>query len=321
MTETNPKVTLAMPVRNGADYIESAIESLLAQTFEDFELIVTDNASTDRTAEIVTAIAARDARVHYHLNPVDFGAAGNYNRGFELARGEYLKWCAHDDLVSPNYLELAVKALDEDPGAVLAYGPTQMIDGYGVPFEGDPPILWDMNDANAARRFARVVRIGGSCGAIFGLFRKSALEQSLLHRKYYQSDRALLSEMAVLGTFHFVDEIVFYNREHATRSMSIDDKAARARWQNGSASRRFALEQWPLARHYWEIVWRHRQRESLMKTAPALLGWNLHPKRLGRHALEVLWILSPGFSTAMRRIWLRLSPDKTRPGTESFNGS
>ncbi len=321
MTAGSPKVTLAMPVRNGADYIEAAIESLLAQTFEDFELIVTDNASTDRTGEIVRAIASRDDRVQYHLNPVDFGAAGNYNRGFELGRGQYLKWCAHDDLISPNYLERTVKALDDDPQAVLAYGPTEMIDENGVTFPGNPPILRDMDDPRAEQRFARAVKIGGSCGAIFGLFRKSALERSLLHLKYYQSDRALLAEMALLGTFRFVEDAVFYNREHATRSMSIDDKVARARWQNGSANRRFALEQWPLARHYWAIVWRHRHERSLTKTAPKLLRWNLHPKRIGRHALEVVGMVSPGLSASMRRMWLRVSPVKTRPGTESWNRS
>lgn len=320
MTTERPKVTLAMPVRNGADYIESAIESLLAQTFEDFELIVTDNASTDRTAEIVRAFAARDERVQYHLNPTDLGAAGNYNRGFELARGEYLKWCAHDDLISPNYLKRAVTALDEDPQAVLAYGTTQMIDGDGTPFDGNPPVLSAMDDPRPAARFERAIRIGGSCGAIFGLFRKSALERSLLHRKYYQSDRALLAEMALLGKFVFLEDIVFLNREHATRSMSIDDKFARARWQNGTASRRFALEQWPLSRHYWEIVWRHRAHESLGRTAPRLLRWNLGPKRLGRHGLELVWIISPGFSKSARRMWLRLNPEKPRAGTEAWDG-
>ena len=99
-----PRVSLAMPVYNGDNFIEEAITSILAPDFDDFELIITDNASADRTEEICRAFAAKDDRVRYHRHEKNLGAAPNYNSGYELARGEYIKWCAHDDNISPNYV-------------------------------------------------------------------------------------------------------------------------------------------------------------------------------------------------------------------------
>src|SRR6187402_1563429 len=116
-----PRVTVGIPVYNGAEYLEQAIQSVLAQTFSDFELIICDNASTDATAAIVLDYAARDSRVRYARNRENIGSARNYNRLFELATGEDFKWMACDDLITPQFLEYCVAALDAAPCAVLAY--------------------------------------------------------------------------------------------------------------------------------------------------------------------------------------------------------
>src|SRR5438309_1860179 len=111
-----------MPVYNREEYLGAAIEAHLKQTYEDFELIITDNASTDRSAEICRAYAASDSRVKYYLNPRNVGATGNYRRCFELSTGEYFRWTPSDDLVSSNLLERAVGILDGDPSVLVAYG-------------------------------------------------------------------------------------------------------------------------------------------------------------------------------------------------------
>ena len=98
------RISVAIPVYNGEKYLGAAIGSILAQTFHHFELIISDNASTDRTAAICREFAARDARIRYHRQPRNFGAAANFNRSHELATGEYFKWAAHDDLLEPEYL-------------------------------------------------------------------------------------------------------------------------------------------------------------------------------------------------------------------------
>ena len=103
-TADRPRVSIGLPVYNGENFLEFALDSILGQTFQDFELIISDNASTDATESICRRYAAKDSRIRYYRNPNNQGAAQNYNRVFALARGEYFKWAAHDDVCKPNYL-------------------------------------------------------------------------------------------------------------------------------------------------------------------------------------------------------------------------
>ena len=126
-----PAVSIGLPVYNGEAHLAEALDSLLAQTFSDFELIISDNASTDRTAEICRAYAARDPRIRYTRQEQNRGAAWNYNRVFALASGRYFKWFSHDDLCSQNYFERCVEILERDPAVVLSYGKTTLVDESG----------------------------------------------------------------------------------------------------------------------------------------------------------------------------------------------
>src|SRR5687768_17171063 len=182
MTEKTPRVSIGMPVRNGQKYIREAIESIVAQTFTDWELVVCDNASTDATEQIVREFAARDSRVRYHRNETDIGPAGNHNLGFHLARGEYFRWHAHDDMIAAEYLAECVKALDADPTIVCAYPKTTIVDDRGAFIENyDFHLRTDA--ANPSRRFAELVlvkhRHHRAC-EIFGLMRSSALAKTPL---------------------------------------------------------------------------------------------------------------------------------------------
>jgi glycosyltransferase involved in cell wall biosynthesis len=107
---------------------EQAIGSVLRQSFSDLELIISDNGSTDRTEEICRRYAARDPRISYHRQPKNRGVSFNYRRAFELARGEYFQWLAHDDVLAPDFLQKCVAALDQDPGAVLCQSLIDLID-------------------------------------------------------------------------------------------------------------------------------------------------------------------------------------------------
>src|SRR5262249_49837857 len=132
---SSPRVSIGMPVRNGQRFIRLAIDSLLAQTFSDFELIICDNGSTDQTQSICEEYAVLDPRVRYFRNESNLGPAANYNRCFELSRGEYFRWHAHDDQAAPQYLAKCVELLDRDPGVVVAYPSTLVIDENGRPLE------------------------------------------------------------------------------------------------------------------------------------------------------------------------------------------
>ncbi len=128
-----PRVSVGLPVYNGADYVAEAIKSILGQTYQDFELLIQDNASTDATENICRAYAARDPRVSYVRNLRNVGAAANYNLVFERARGHYFKWAAHDDVCAPDFLVRCVGALDRDPAVVLCCGQTRLINDDGSP--------------------------------------------------------------------------------------------------------------------------------------------------------------------------------------------
>jgi hypothetical protein len=127
-----PRVTVGMPVYNGERYLAPPIESFTAQDFDDLEIIVSDNASTDATADIAQAAAAGDSRVVYHRNAENIGGARNQNQLVDMARGELFKWGYYDDLVDPTMIGKCVRALDNARrAAALAYPRVQLIDGEG----------------------------------------------------------------------------------------------------------------------------------------------------------------------------------------------
>ena len=103
----SPRICLGLPVYNGERYLRQAIDSMLAQTFRDFELIISDNASTDRTREICLEYQKRDPRVRYFRNESNIGPAANFNLVFQRAHAEYFKWVAADDVCEPDFLRTA----------------------------------------------------------------------------------------------------------------------------------------------------------------------------------------------------------------------
>lgn len=318
MTKKDARITLAMPVYNGANFIAEAIESILAQTWTDFELIITDNASDDETPAIVERFAKADERVRYVRNERNIGAAANYNRGFELGSGEYLKWCAHDDRLSPNFLEACIATLDADPSLAVAFASTTGIDLDGTEIVATGHETQSILSDDAAQRFREAITMSGTCFPIFGVFRRAQLEQSTLHRSYYGSDRALLAEMAIFGGFKRVDEAIFYNREHPVRSINIDDKVARSKWQNGQASRLAAAEHINLARHLFEIARRHGDIASPRRLRRVLWARSLRPRELGRYSLELTSMISPKLAVGLKSAFSRpgpSSPNRHRQST------
>jgi len=209
-----------VPVYNGECYLAQTVESLLRQTFGDFELIIGDNASTDRTGEIARALAARDDRVRYACNERNLGLAGNYNRLFERASTELFKWSPADDLCEPAYLERCVAALDADPRAVLAYCRTRFIDGTGneLPIE-DPG--WDLRSDRPGERLLYAIQSGHWVNSIIGVIRREKLARTNLMPPYSGGDFVLLGELSLLGTFIEVPETLFVRRIHPEASSQI----------------------------------------------------------------------------------------------------
>ena len=213
MTPKKTKVSIGLPVYNGDNYLAEAIESVLAQTHENFELIISDNASTDGTEEICRAYAAQDGRITYLRNPENLGAAPNYNNTFHAANGRYFKWIAHDDRCAPEFLQRAVEILDNEPNVVVCYSQTILIDQHGEVIEHYSDDL-HLRSPEPFQRFQKLVNTPGWCNPIFGLMRSSVLAKTPLIANYPRSDRNLLAELTLYGEFYELPEFLLHRRVH-----------------------------------------------------------------------------------------------------------
>jgi glycosyltransferase involved in cell wall biosynthesis len=303
-----PSVSLALPVYNGEKFIADAIQSILAQDYKNFELIITDNASTDGTERICRDFAASDQRVRYVRNERNFGAGPNYNLGFELSRGKYFKWCACDDRITENFVSACVASLERNQDAVLAYGTTQTIDQNGrlVPLVGKMLGLQQADDDVPMRRFKKFLNDRNTNFEIFGLHRSSALKNSTMHRSYYGSDKTLMAELTLLGRFIFVPGITFYNREHPDRSINIWDKRALAHWIDTDEAGRRHLPNLQRLGQLIEIAVRHHEIVSPARTLSAIFMWGLRPAQLGRCSAELVGLVSPSAQLWLLRTARRL---------------
>src|SRR5215471_6003223 len=212
-----PRVSVALPVYNGENYLTQAVESLLAQTFTDFELLLLDNASTDRTEEICRSFAARDGRIRYQRNERNIGGGPNWNRGFELAnKAPYFKWAAHDDVHAPTFLERCVAALDRDPGVVLAFTQAEFMDAEGKVLRLRKQAL-PLDVADPPTRFEALLD-PYDCLEIFGVIRREALLGRPVLGMYMDGDGVMLAALALMGRFFEVPESLFSCRRHATQA-------------------------------------------------------------------------------------------------------
>ena len=127
-----PTVTIGMPVFNGERFIRKALDSALNQTFSDFEIIISDNNSNDATQTICCEYAARDSRINYIRHEKNFGVHWNFSFVARRATGRFYTWLAHDDTLEPQFLDLTVRYMFQNPGTVLAACDFAIIDENGT---------------------------------------------------------------------------------------------------------------------------------------------------------------------------------------------
>jgi GT2 family glycosyltransferase len=249
-----PRVTIGLPVFNGEAFLAAAIDTLLAQTYRNFELIISDNASTDGTEAICRDRAARDARIRYYRSDANRGAMWNFNRVVELARGEYFKWAAHDDKHEPTYVERCVEALDRHADVVLACTKLIDIDDDGVRKEVEVPHLrWDSPRPNV--RFRALANPHHRCESVFGVIRTDVLRKTGLLSDYAGCDRVLLAQIALAGKFYEVPEVLFLHREHKKRSTKeYKSEQTRSAWFNTARAGKPDVPHMKMLRGYANVV-------------------------------------------------------------------
>lgn len=253
MIDKKPRVSIGMPVYNGERFLKQALDSILAQTFKNFELIISDNASTDSTQEICRAYAAKDQRIHYYRNEQNLGASWNFNRVFELSTGEYFRWACYDDVCASELLERCVEVLDREPSVVLCYPRTIIINEHGKHIEHYPD---DINLCSPTpheryKRFHERYRYGARCNVLFGLMQTSILKMTPLIGNYPSSDVILLAELALHGKYYEVPEELFFRREHPQTSRRAHHAfRERIAWYDPDKKGKLHLTRWKWLSQY-----------------------------------------------------------------------
>lgn len=246
-----PRLTLGLPVYDGERFLAESLDALLAQTYTDFELIISDNGSTDGTRAIAEAYAERDPRVRYVHHPVNRGSSFNHNYVIHEARGELFKWVSDDDLYAPELLERCVEALDARPEVSVSHAWTAYLDESGEVVDAPPyPLVTDVPDP--AQRFRSLLRTQGG-DDIYGVIRMSVLSKIELFGSYHMADRPFVAELALHGPFHNVPAHLYFRRDHPARASRVGryirlrcshlDPARANRWRH------------PMVRLLGEYVW------------------------------------------------------------------
>jgi len=206
-----PLLSIGLPVFNGEKYLPYTLDSILNQTFSDFELIISDNASTDSTRDLCQKYAARDHRIRYHRNQKNIGATQNWYRVFELSSGKYFASVAHDDVYDPEYMQKCVDVLEKDPSVVVCYSKTKVIDETGK-FVGNFDVTVDTTSVSPHERLYNVIKIDYLCIQLYGVMRSSALRNTKVFVGYYGCDRNTLAELCLLGKVKEIPEYLFFHR-------------------------------------------------------------------------------------------------------------
>lgn len=301
MEPSKPRVSVGIPVYNGEQFLSETIESVLAQTFTDFELIISDNGSTDRTQAIGESYAARDSRVRFFRSEVNKGAAWNYRYLFDLSRGEYFRWAPSDDLFAVDSLAECVAALDAHPDAALCYPKTDLIDGKGTVIRSYEDNL-DLRSSDPVERFRQGLARIGLVNVIYGLMRSNVLRKTRLMGNFVGADEVLVLELALGGKFLEIPKSRFYRRMHGKAFSQMKSSQEKQSFFDPATVGRFYL-----------YLWQHYHQYGLgILHAP--LSFGTKTRAIGvliRSAISIRHHLLREVIMGMRR-WLRPSTQSKR---------
>jgi glycosyltransferase involved in cell wall biosynthesis len=293
------QLSIGLPVYNGEKFITESINSILAQTFQDFELIICDNASTDKTEEICRAYAAKDERISYYRNEKNIGCARNFNRVFELSTGEYFKWLAYDDLHAPDFLQKCIDILDKDPSLVLCHSHAYHIDEQGK-FLQNYDIKFKTDSPKPQERFQELLT-KHYCYQIYGVIRADAIRKTPPISSCAAADAIFLLRLSLLGRFYEIPEYLFFARTHPQQSLSmfwpnyllsnnnnpkkslsnLPDFYSYAVWFDSSNQSKILLPHWRVLGEILLSIW-----QAKIKWHEKLVCWFSVPHRL--HGTEYL---------------------------------
>ena len=292
MTESKPRLSIGLPVFNGEKYLRQALDSVITQTYRDFELIISDNASTDKTQQICLEYTKRDNRIRYYRSKKNNGAAWNFNNVFKLSLGEYFKWISHDDMMAPNLVSRCMSAIERDPSIVLCHPKYALINEFDeVVGQLDLGTVTDSQKPH--ERFVDLLFRKAFPWMLFGIFRRNALAKTPLFGDYIGSDWNLLAEISLIGRILEIPEPLFFRREPPdsytkrfySEKISITNRRTELGWWTGNrASPRFVLPIWKNCLEFFRSV--NRVELSFSEKLLCYTKILLWIRRIGRHLMK-----------------------------------
>ena len=249
-----PRVSFAIPVCNAERFLGRALDSLLAQNFKDFEVVICDNASTDGTQDLVRRYSERDGRVRYIRNEENIGQIENFNRVCELSRGDFIRWMGADDWLEADYARKCVAALDGRPDAVGVTTQWRYMDDNGeVNFLDVPGPRVDASTPTRRLHLTLKLLQNGELlfDPIYSLIRRNALERSAMLPVNRWTDRLLAFELCLIGPFCHLDDFLATRRDaREPRKIRIE------RWHKRYKGWKKREHRWMLYVSYAKIVGR-----------------------------------------------------------------
>lgn len=219
MTGNGKLVSIGMPAYNGAKFMRNALDTLLAQEYRSFELIISDNCSSDGTWEISKEYAARDSRIILTRNHKNIGMAQNFLKVLRMARGQYFMWAQVDDFWEPDFVGVLVMELDRHPEACVAMSAVRLYregatDIREVRFTGTR----DPNNKTYRQMLNALASRDKYNYFLLGLFRRDILEKAIVRWPVSSNpERIILAPMALAFAFRYVDRTLYHRLARANR--------------------------------------------------------------------------------------------------------
>lgn len=247
----SPRLSIGLPVYNGERHIAESLRTLLNQTFEDYELIISDNASTDSTPDICSEFERLDSRVRFVRQPHNIGMTPNHNFVVEQSTGEFFKWASHSDLYAPDLLQRCVEALDRYDDVMLVHSWTATIDDSGALTQTLEYPLVTASRSVPVRFLSLLFDSGGD--DYYGVFRSEILRKFLPQGSYFHSDRTVVTSVGLWGPFYQVPDWLYFRRDHT--APEVQKRSTTRGWSTNIDPRLANRLRHPAARLYAEYIW------------------------------------------------------------------
>lgn len=271
------KLTVGMPTYNAERHIAEAIESMLAQSYRDFELLISDNASTDRTEDICRHYQRSDSRITYVRQLQNLGATENYNFVFRESNSELFKWASSNDYCTEKTLENCINEIDKDPLVVLCYPPAKLFEKSLEDARDYEDNMVTVADSSVTR-FFHVVDNMALNNVMNGVTKSDALRRTPLIKEFPYADRNMVAELALIGKIVSASDCYFYRRMDAESATKLKSGADLLAHFDPRLKRPISFANWRVFSGYLSSLIRCKiGAASLLGTVPKLgrrLWWS-----------------------------------------------